>query len=60
MKQHGQRNVYTIVGGKVYGNFDPAFRADMERLASAEGLTFDQYMARSLRRSLDAVAAMVA
>ena len=54
---HG--NVYTIIRGKVYGNFHPEFRADKERRASAEGLTFDDYMTRSVRRDLRATLALI-
>jgi hypothetical protein len=52
-------NVWTIVGGKVYGTFDPSFRADMERRATAAGLTFDQYMVRDHKRFLHELLALV-
>jgi hypothetical protein len=59
MKQRAQGNVYTVIRGKVIGNFHPGFRAEKEGLASAEGLTFDEYMVRDMRRSLASMLAAI-
>jgi hypothetical protein len=58
-KQQRQPNRFTIVGGKVFGNFDPEVRAYYERQAGAAGLTFDQFMTRDLQHSLQQAMAWI-
>ena len=58
MKKPLQRNLYTVINGRVHGQFHPEFRAETERRAKSEGLTFDEYVTRDLRQSLNAVMAM--